>query len=341
MINSDPLESALVELRVPSHWIKSYLQYRDRLESSGFPCIFELDHLAYHLSFEPSALRVLVHNPQGSYNFIEIPKKRGGIRKISAPLPALLYAQRWIKNNIVDKLNIDESAHAYVRTRSIVTHARLHIEGRVIYRTDIRDFFGSISFDSVVSLIYSLGYSQDVSFDIASICCLHGSLPQGASTSPALSNVIFYKTDRALSTLASSFGLRYSRYADDLCFSGEHIPRKFIDKSTSILNADGYILNSEKTRLETSRSRRVICGLSIGDGRVKPVKSFRRAVRAETNNFLKQTKERSVVYWEVTPFFIDRLLGRLNFWKSVEPDNKWIVEHEQIVRRRIRTILEM
>lgn len=337
-MHEDNLATELKKLAIPDPLIVYALAYRDHLENSGFPCVFELPHLAHHTSIKYKVMMHLLNNIEGSYSTYEIPKRLGGTRAIAAPLPALLHIQRWINKNIAMKFHVSSHAHAYVKERSIITHAQQHLNKKVLFRTDIKDFFGSITKPMVFTIFNSVGYSSSVSEKLTELCTLRSCLPQGGATSPALSNAIFYKTDAALEAVSKSFKISYSRYADDLCFSAEYIPPSFEKKIREVINSDGFLLNEEKTRLETNSRKRVICGLSIGDGRIKPNRTFRRSVRSETFNFLRDDALASD-HTALDPFALDRILGRLTYWASVEPENSWIKEHITLVRNKIRDTL--
>ncbi len=329
----DPLAQKLSRLDVPRFWIKSYIEYRDNLEAQGLPCIFEMNHFARLVSFKYSSIRFILDNIDNSYNSFYIPKKTGGHREISSPLPALLHLQRWILKNILVKLRISAHAHAYIKDRSIVTHVRPHVGNRVLFRTDLQDFFGSIDFERVASVFWSIGYSQDVSYDLAKLCTMNGTLPQGGATSPAISNAIFFRVDEGLRSLSSKFSLEYTRYADDICFSGRYIPEKFSNIVEHIITSEGFSVNHKKTRLETKSGRRIVCGISFGDGRMKPTRQFRRSTRAEIHEFLSTGDE--VNLSTRGPFWYDQVLGKLYFWHSVEPDNDWVNESIELVRDKV------
>jgi len=219
------------------------------------------------------------------YTRFNIPKKTGGKREISAPLPLLKKAQNWILHNILEKLEIHPAAHGFCRQKSIVTNALPHVGKDVIINIDLKDFFPSISYPQVKGLFKSLGYSETAAVVFGLICteprvekleidgesCLvnlkERRLPQGAPSSPAISNLLCKKLDRRLSNMAKKMGFMYTRYADDLTFScsidsRENIGRLF--KVTNlIVQEEGLAINPDKTKVRWKNRQQDVTGLVV------------------------------------------------------------------------------
>lgn len=167
-----------------------------------------------------------------------IPKKSGGERLISAPMPRLKRAQYWVLDNILARAPLHDAAHGFAPERSILTNARNHVGRDVVINLDLKDFFPTLTYARVKGLFEALGYAEAVAIPLALLCTepdvdevtLDGErhfiadgprlLPQGAPTSPAITNLICRKLDRRLMGLSRTLGFVYSRYADDLTFSG-------------------------------------------------------------------------------------------------------------------------
>jgi RNA-directed DNA polymerase len=116
-------------------------------------------------------------------------------------------------------------------------------------KLDLKDFFPSINLNRIIFVFKSLGYPNKIAFYLASICSYNESLPQGAPTSPILSNIIAKQLDKRLISLAKKYSLKFTRYADDLTFSGKKIPAKFIEYIKNIIEDEGFVVNESKTRL--------------------------------------------------------------------------------------------
>ena len=190
-----------------------------------------------------------------NYRYAAVPRRSGLPRVIEAPKLRLKEVQRWILREILDHVPVHEAAQGFARGRSVIDHARRHSGQHVLLRLDLADFFASVSAGRVFGIFQTLGYRSDVAHLLTGLTTntvpVHvwevvrraaadaavqprfwlgrqlatPHLPQGAPTSPALANLAAFRLDRRLAGLAASAGLRYSRYADDLTFSGARLRR--------------------------------------------------------------------------------------------------------------------
>ena len=190
--------------------------YVSVLLGRGFPVIFDLRHLAGRIGVSPALLRAVVAEPKYFYREFTIPKRRGGTRQIHAPYAAVATVQAWISESILSRIDVSDRAHGFVRLRSPVTNALEHLGARCILRIDIKDFFPTVNLPRVIAIFQSIGYNHEASYALARACTLDNKLPQGASTSPQLANLVARRLDARLEALAKSLDLVYTRYADDL-----------------------------------------------------------------------------------------------------------------------------
>jgi len=186
----------------------------------------DLARLAAWLELPESELRDWLQGrppePRGqlyTYARFTIPKRRGGEREIHAPSDALKALQRRIHQRMLNPLPAHSAATGFVRGRSIVDNARPHVAQGVVINLDLADFFPSIPAERVYQTLRALGWGRQPAKILANICTHEGRLPQGAPTSPALSNLICRRMDVRLDALAAKCGGHYTRYADDLTFS--------------------------------------------------------------------------------------------------------------------------
>ena len=230
-----------------------------------------------------------------NYRYAAIPRRSGLPRLIEAPKLRLEELQRWILREILDPVPVHEAALGFTRGRSIVDHARRHSGRQVVVRMDIADFFASVSAGRVFGIFRTLGYGRAVAHVLTGLTTntvpqhvwrvVHEAatsapvgarfalgralaaphLPQGAPTSPALANLAAFRLDRRLSGLAAAQGLRYSRYADDLTFSGARLRggASFPGLVARIVRAEGFALNQDKTVLRTGAARQSVCGIVV------------------------------------------------------------------------------
>jgi hypothetical protein len=207
---------------------------------------------------------------RSAYNVYRIPKRRGGWREIMEPNPELKEKQRDILRWLMARqIGPSPYAHAYVLRRSIVTNARPLVGKRVVVRIDIKDFFPSIEEGHVRQALVNEGIPGSVAREIACTCTVEGRLPQGAPTSPLISNLVMKPLDYRLAGLARSRDdefkmISYTRYADDLTFSGND-PRLnlIIHPVREILAEAGFEINRGKTLVLRRSNRQTVTGVVV------------------------------------------------------------------------------
>lgn len=213
------------------------------------------------------------------YNVKTLRREGKPPRTISAPGPLLKFIQRRILRRVLDQAQVHGAAHGFVKGRSIFTAAAPHVGRRVVVCLDLRDFFGTITFARVVGFFKACRFSDSTSFLLAGLCCREGRLPQGAPTSPILANLVCRRLDARLHGLAAKYGFAYTRYADDLVFSGPDRLVGFLPIVQGIVEAEGFHLAPEKTHIMRSGSRQKVLGLNVNT-RVSVPKRVRRLIRA-------------------------------------------------------------
>lgn len=299
--------------------------YIERLILNDAVVVLDFNHLAILLGIQGNILASIVAHTESFYYSFEIPKRSGGTRNISAPYPVLLSAQKWIYENILSKVKIHDNAKGFIRKTSITDNAKVHLNTNHVLKMDIEDFFPSIKINRIMSIFRNLGYTKKISYYMSSICCLHGVLPQGAATSPCLSNIIAKRMDARITGLASHFELNYTRYADDFTLSGKVLPPKIIDYIEEIVKQEGFLINKKKTNLIGRKKQKIITGISISSGELKIPREKKREVRKNVHYVLKNGLfEHQKQINSFDPIYVERLLGNLFFWQSVEPDNKFV-----------------
>jgi hypothetical protein len=219
------------------------------------------------------------------YHEFTIPKRSGQPRPIQAPAPELRAAQRLILRRLLGRLKAHPSAHGFERGRSIVTHARVHAGQAVIIHMDIQDFFPSTKAKTIDTYFKKIGWNSLARAVLIRLCTHKGSLPQGAPTSPRLSNLVNRKLDVRLQALADKYSARYSRYADDLAFSfaADDSPsiKQLICTARHIVEDCGYALHMKrKLHIRRQHQRQLVTGLVVNDGKVRLPRQTRRWLRA-------------------------------------------------------------
>lgn len=216
------------------------------------------------------------------YVAFAIPKRNGEERIIHAPKTKLKAVLRALDKQLVSKLPVSEHAHGFVKGRSIATNARPHVGKPMVAKFDIKDCFPTITMGRVRGLLLAMGYSYPVAAALAVLMTESPRQPveaegklyhtpigpricvQGAPTSPGLCNAILLRMDRRLAGLAKKRGLAYTRYADDLTFSGpEAETKKLLGLVPKVANEEGFAINHDKTRLMRQSGRQAVTGVIV------------------------------------------------------------------------------
>ncbi len=313
------------------------------LTSRGLPILHSSEDLAGALGIPLSRLRWLTYHRKGAtlvhYHRFEIPKKTGGMRAISAPKPALAAAQAWVLANVLERLPTEPEAHGFVPQRSIVSNAAPHLGQAVVVNLDLKDFFPSITFGRVKGLFRALGYGEHVATVLALLGTepprlgmvvdgkLHHvslgarSLPQGACTSPAITNAICRGLDRRLRGLARRYGFAYTRYADDLSFSGGDVAGvgRLLRLVRRVLAEEGLGEHAAKTRVMRRGRRQQVTGVTVNQ-KLGVDRRYVRELRAILHNAARlglASQNRAQ-----HPHFEAYLRGRVEFVCMVDPSKR-------------------
>lgn len=261
------------------------------LARNALPALNHAGDLATAMGIALGELRFLAwHREVASvshYQRFTIAKKSGGERHISAPMPRLKRAQYWVLDNILAKMPVHEAVHGFLPGRSILTNAAPHVGQDVVINLDLKDFFPSIGMRRVRGVFRQLGYSSQVASLLALVCTeaptdevqLDGQryfvargervLPQGAPTSPMLTNLLCRRLDARLAASAAKLGFRYTRYADDLSFSAgpEHSrdTGKLLWRVKQIVASEGLTVHPDKQQVMRKHQQQHVTGIVVND----------------------------------------------------------------------------
>lgn len=262
------------------------------------------EELARLISVDTKAITYLLYKRriENSYASFEIPKKNGDPRVIDTPNDKLKLIQREL-SEMLYKIHVDyitqngiktSVSHGFEKNKSIVTNAHRHKNKKYLLNIDISDFFSSFNFGRVQGYFYKsreFMFSKEVATIIAQLVCYKGKLPQGAPTSPIISNLIFNIVDLKILALAKKYRLNYTRYADDMSFSTNNKVFKkeylnFIKELSDLLEKNGFEINKNKTRLEYCSSRQEVTGLTVNN-KINASRKFIKKTRAMANQLYK------------------------------------------------------
>lgn len=303
-----------------------YLAILENFKNSDFPFIISMDHFSKLIGIKSSEINKIVYISESYYRKFEIPKRKGGLRTINSPYPMLGYIQKWILNNILEKIKVNSSATAYIKEKSILDNVQPHLNQNYVLKIDLQDFFPSIKIQRIIQVFRNCGYPQRIAYMLARICCLNNVLPQGACTSPYLANIISKRLDTRLYSFCKKFDLNYTRYADDITISGSKINWKQCEYVIKIIENEGFIVNLGKTKL-ISGSKKIITGISINSTSPKLPRNTKRTLRHNAYIVLNMSKDNYMnTLFKQNPTYIESLIGKFSYWLYIEKENTYVKE---------------
>lgn len=308
-------------------YIEQCLSYAEPLLKKDLPVIFDFEHLCLLLGLDQHYVSSIVNSPQSHYRKFAIRKRSGGFRTLSSPHYTLKYVQRWIYDNILSKIKVSYCAHGFRKKRSIVSNALIHVENETLLKIDLKDFFPSITIGKVIQVFRDCGYTPRVAFYLASICCVDDCLPQGAPTSPALSNIIARHMDKRFLLLCKKMQLKYTRYADDIAFSGKEIKPSFVRYVERIISECGFELNRGKVKLYNGKGAKILTGLSLANRQLRIPRRFRRNLECDLYYIQRYGYHAHVRKRRIKqPNYLESLIGKIDFWLMIEPENAFAMK---------------
>jgi hypothetical protein len=251
------------------------------------------------------------------YHVYQLPKAAGGHRTITAPDARLKRLQRRLLAGLLGEARVHQAATGFRPGQSVVTNAAPHVGKRLVVNVDIERFFDTTRYERIISACRRATeglLSPRAAFLLADICTYDGHLPTGAPTSPVLANVILAPVDRALAVVAARHGIAYTRYADDLTFSGGDNATKIIPFARRLLRELGYHLDADKTMCFRRGRRQMVTGLVVND---KP--NLPRRVRRRLRAAVHVKAQAGIPRWHDAPMSDAQLVGRLAQLKTVQP----------------------
>lgn len=296
-------------------YVEALVDAGRKVDAREVPVIYSLAHLARLTNVRYGDLHAVVSRVISSgefpYRNFTIRKRSGGRRWISVPAPALLSAQTWIAQRVLRAVPVHAAAYGYVHKKPapLVANAQRHLGASWFLHMDVQDFFSNISEVQVFHVFKELQYPDLLAFEMARLCTrvtpnrkgerwvrsssvmgidsyssrLVGSLPQGAPTSPALSNLVCRALDAEVEKIAGSYKATYTRYADDMCFSVTEADRErmlALKREVDLaLRKNGFSSNSRKTRIVPPGARKVVTGIVVNGDRPSVPRELRDRIR--------------------------------------------------------------
>lgn len=298
-------------------------EYIKRLENivEGMPILLTKYHLSSFFGIRWYAFKYLLGNINNNYTNFKISKKKGGYRLIESPSYNLKQIQLKIMRQILAKIEISNYSFGFVRKKSIIDNANHHIDSNYLLGIDLKDFFPSIKKPRIYFIFrYLCGYCHEVSYTLTELVSKDNSLPQGAPTSPTISNIVSFKLDYRLSMMSSLMKLKYTRYADDITISAPEIfPKNIKYTIYKIIRDEGFFVNKFKTKYMNSDNYLEVTGIYIKHNELnvprKYIKNIEQQLYYIEKFGLESHKSRTGIR---NSFYIKHLQGCINYIKRID-----------------------
>ena len=285
----------------------------------------ELASVERDLGIPAKTLYAVSNSLRCHYHTAKIPKEDGSVRTLTVPDPLLKHIQRRIADVLLSQMPVSPWATAYRPGGGALFNATPHAGQPRILKLDIRHFFDSILYSTVKDRAFPAEkYAEPIRILLAMLCYYHDSLPQGAPTSPVISNLVLRDFDYAVGTWCRRRGITYTRYCDDMTFSGDFEPRDVLEYVEAALRKEGFFLHPGKIVAAHRGQRQTVTGLVVNDRPAVP-SAYRRKLRQDlyycrkfgVKEHLRQTGNETE-----EAAYLRSLLGRVNYVLSVHPDDR-------------------
>ena len=301
----------------------------------------ELASLEADLGIPLSTLYSVSNNISAHYRRVTVAKKSGGTRELSVPDGILKKIQRRISEVILSRCAISRYATAYRFGSSVQANARAHVGRQRVLKLDVKHFFDSITYSAVKERCFPAErFSEPIRILLTMLCYRGDALPQGAPSSPAITNIIMLPFDESVGAFCNERGIAYTRYCDDMTFSGDFDAGELIAFVKTELFQNGFILNSEKTSLVGRGGRQTVTGIVVNDKPSVP-SPYRDTLRQEMyyiNKFGLESHLERTNSPEQKLKYLEKLLGRINFVLQISPQSKEFSTYKATVISMIKAL---
>ena len=285
----------------------------------------ELSSLEQDLGTSAKTLYAVSNNLGKHYRKVKLPKKNGGFRTLSVPDEVLKSIQRQIAEVLLIHSPTSRYAKAYRFGSSTLCNAKHHVGKQVVLKLDILHFFDSIRYSTVKDKVFPEEiYAEPVRILLTMLCYHKDALPQGAPSSPAITNIILYEFDEQIGQWCRERGIAYTRYCDDMTFSGDFNPAEVIRFVRLELKKMGFLLNEQKTQIQRPGQQQTVTGIVVNEKLSIPA-DYRRKLRQELyycRKFGIQEHLQKIGLEIPENTYRMQLLGKVNYVLQVHPNDK-------------------
>ena len=319
-----------------SHCFVSY--FYDKEGSLIMIVYKELSSLTEDLGFSEKTLYAVSNTIKKHYHKVKIPKENGEVRELLVPDELLKAIQRKITDVLLSLEEISPYATAYRYGGSTVVNAKPHLKNKVMLKLDIRQFFDHIIYPLVKEKAFpEKRYSESNRVLLTLLCTYKDALPQGAPTSPAISNIIMKDFDDLVGGWCNKRNITYTRYCDDMTFSGDFKPGEVILVVKNELEKMGFFLNAKKTVILHRGQKKIVTGIVVNEKLNVPVfyrKEIRKDIYYCKKYGVKSHLENKQIQMDEKGY-LRKLLGKINYVLSVDSDNKEMSEYKEYVIKEL------
>lgn len=293
-----------------------------------------LDSLEQDLGFSAKTLYGLSNNLDRHYRNTFIPKHDGSKRKLSVPDLILKRVQRAISDNILADYPISRYAMAYTQGSNVQKNAALHVGKQKILKLDIDGFFDHITYSRVKDCVFCKeNYSEPIRILLTMLCYYKESLPQGAPTSPAITNIIMCDFDEKIGKFCEENNISYTRYCDDMTFSGDFDEKAVIFVVKDELRKLGLFLKNRKTAVIPNTKRQTVTGIVVNE-KIGLTKEYKNKIRQEIyyikkygiDGHLNKIKESDKQH------YLNSLKGRVAFVLQTIPNDAEFLGYKEFLK---------
>lgn len=276
----------------------------------------------------------ITNNIENNYKVYKIKKRNGKLRTIHEPDKLLKHIQRQILNNILNNKSISKYAKAYHSGISLKENALPHINKDLILKLDIKDFFENINFIDVYNACFSIEYfPKSVGMILTYLCTYQDHLIQGAPTSAYISNLVMKDFDDVIGEWCDNNNISYTRYSDDMTFSGNFNPSEIITKVRKMLSKLGLELNNKKTHIVKKSASQNITGLVVNE-KVQTSNKYRKKIRQEVYYIKKYGLSSHLKKLNIRDKdkYLHSLYGKILYVLQIDKNNQEFITYKKIIK---------
>lgn len=279
------------------------------------------------------------NNIEDNYKIFKIKKRNGKYRTIYEPNSTLKYIQRQILNNILNERKISKYAKAYHKGLSLKDNAIPHINKDIILKLDLENFFDNISFIDVYNTCFPIEYyPKSIGMLLTYLVTYEDHLTQGSPTSAYISNLVMRDFDEQLGNYCSILNVSYTRYSDDMTFSGNFTPSDIIKKVNELLKNTNLTLNKDKIHIITKNNKQLVTGVIVNKKLSIDI-TYRKKIRQEIYYIKKyglNSHLNHINYKSSKEKYINNLYGRILYILQIDNNNKEFINYKQYIKHFIK-----